>query len=110
MYGAILGHDLVFGYDTEGLSQAIATFQGKQASLAQPATFTHLVSSEAKEHALTLFVSLENLAKAPGMVGDAYRQLLKQNGSSMLSRVTATYVTYSLDSGGIIFTEDVALK
>jgi hypothetical protein len=109
VYYAILGHDLVFSYDTDGLAQAIATFQGKQQSLAQSATFQQLVSNEGQSNALTVFVSLENIAKASGPLGDAYRQFLKSD-TSLLSRTTATYVTYNSDASSITITEDIALK
>ena len=109
VYYAILGHDLVFSYDTDGISQAIDTFQGHQQSLAQSATFQGLVNNEGQNNALTLFVSLENLAKAPGPLGDAYRQLLGQD-HSLLSRTTASYLVFNSDSNGITITEDIALK
>jgi hypothetical protein len=109
VYYAILGHDLVFSYDTDGLTQAIATAQGKQQSLAQSATFQQLANSEGQSNALTVFISLENIAKAPGPLGDAYRQALGSD-TSLLSRTTASYLVYSSDASGITITEDIALK
>ncbi|HLW02583.1 MAG TPA: DUF3352 domain-containing protein [Ktedonobacterales bacterium] len=108
VYYTVLGHDLVFGYDTDGISQAIATFQGKNASLAGSSAFKQLIGQAPAANALTLFFSLDNLSKAPGSLGDEYRQLAKQNAT--LAKVTATYLTYRSDGSGITITEDIALK
>lgn len=108
VYYAVLGHDLVLGYDTEGISQAINTFQGRLANLAGSPLFKQLVGQAPKNNALTLFASLENLAKAPGELGRVYQQLVKQGG--LLAKVTAAYLSYRLDNSGITITEDIALK
>ncbi len=108
VYYTVLGHDLVFGYDTDGLSQAIDTFNGKVPSLAGSSTFKKLVGSAPQKNAVTLFVSLENLAKAPGDLGRAYREIVGQTG--LLTKVTASYLTYNADASGLTFTEDIALK
>ncbi len=109
IYYATLGHDLVFAYTSDGLSQAIATFQGHQPSLAQSSAFQQVVSNGSKTNALTLFVSLSNLASAQGSLGDAYRQFVQQTGG-LIARVTTSYLTYSSDNSGITITEDIALK
>jgi|GEM_PF-2043282 len=106
---ATLGHDLVFASDTDGLSQAIGVFQGHQPSLAQSSAFQQAVSNGARTNALTLFVSLSNLASAPGSLGDSYRQFVKQN-TGLIARVTTSYLTYNSDNTGITITEDIALK
>jgi hypothetical protein len=108
IYYAVLGHDLVFSYDTDGLSQAIDTFQGKISSLASSSAFKNLIAQAPTANALTLFFSLDNLSKAPGSLGDEYRQLVKQNAT--LGKVTATYLTYRSDGASVTFTEDIALK
>jgi hypothetical protein len=108
VYYTLLGHDLVFAYDIYGIGQAIAAFQGRLSSLAGLSPFKELVGQAPKNNALTLFISLENLANAPGQLGDAYRQLVKQNAT--VAKATAMYLTYSSDDSGITITEDVALK
>lgn len=108
VYYAVLGHDLVFAYDMEGMSQAIDASQGNVATLAGSATFKKLVSQAPQRNAETLFISLENLSKAPGELGRLYRQIVGDTG--LLTKVTASYMTYNVDSGGLTFTEDVALK
>jgi hypothetical protein len=104
----VLGHDLVFAYDRYGIGQAIETSQGQINSLAGATTFKQLIGQGPKTNALTLFVSLENLAKASGALGSAYRQLTGQD--AFLGKVTAMYLTYNADSSGITLTEDIALK
>jgi uncharacterized ParB-like nuclease family protein len=108
VYYAVLGHDVVFAYDRYGMSQAIETFQGQITSLAGQAAFKRLIAQAPKTNALTLFVSLENLAKASGQLGSVYRQLTGQN--AFLGKVTAMYLTYRSDNSGITITEDIALK
>jgi hypothetical protein len=108
VYYTVLGHDLVFSYDTEGLSQAIDTFQGKTSSLASSSVFKQVISQGPKTNAVSLFVSLDNLAKAPGDLGNTYRQLVKQN--DYLAKVRADYAAYHWDDSGITIVEDVALK
>lgn len=108
VYYTLLGRDLVFAYDADGIGQAIDTYQGRLASLAELSTFKDLVAQAPTNNALTLFISLDNLAKAPGKLGDTYRQLVKQEG--ILSKATADYLTYRSDDSGITITEDIALK
>lgn len=108
VYYAVLGRDLVFAYDSYGMSQAIQTFQGQINSLAGQSAFKQLIAQAPKNNALTLFVSLENLAKASGQLGSAYRQLTGQD--AFLGKVTAMYLTYNSDNSGITLTEDIALK
>lgn len=108
VYYALLGKDLVFAYDAYGMGQAIDTFQGRTASLASLSTFKQLVAQAPKTNALTLFVSLDNLAHASGQLGDVYRQMVQQN--SLLSKMTADYLTYNSDDSGITITDEIALK
>ncbi len=108
-YYAVLGHNLVFGSSIDAISQAIATFQGKQPSLAKSTRFQQMTQQQPKDNALSLFINLDNLANAPGMVGQTYRQIAGKE-HSLLSKTSATYVTYQWDSKGITITEDLALK
>jgi hypothetical protein len=108
VYYTVLGHDLVFGYDTDGLTQAIDASKGTMPTLAGSSTFKKLVGAAPQKNAVTLFVSLENLAKAPGELGQTYREIVGQTG--LLTKVTASYLTYNTDASGLTFTEDIALK
>jgi hypothetical protein len=108
VYYEVLGHDLVFAYDADGLSQAIDTFNGKTGSLAASSTFKALVSQAPKNNAESLFISLENLENAPGELGQTYHQLVGSTG--LLTKVTASYLTYNSDGSGVTITEDIALK
>ena len=108
VYYEVLGHDLVFAYDADGLSQAIDTFNGKVGSLAASATFKALVSQAPQNNQETLFISLENLANAPGTLGQTYHELVGSTG--LLTKVTASYLTYNGDGNGVTITEDIALK
>lgn len=108
VYYALLGKDLVFAYDSYGMGQAIDTFQGRTDSLASLATFKELVAQAPKNNALTLFVSLDNLAHASGQLGDAYRQMVQQD--SLLAKTTADYLTYNSDDSGITITDEIALR
>lgn len=108
-YYALLGHDLVFGSSTNAVSQAISTFQGKQQSLAQAQLFQQMVSAQPKNVAFSLFISLQNLANAPGTVGQSYRQAVSNN-SSVFSKARGVYVTSTSTNQGITITEDIALQ
>lgn len=108
-YYAPLGHDLVFASSTNALTQAIDTFQGKQASLAKSALFTQMISQQPQDTAFSLFISLDNLATAPGALGQSYKQLTGDK-NSILSKTRASYLTYTWTDQGITVTEDIALK
>ncbi len=108
-YYAPLGHDLVFASATSAITQAIATYQGKQASLAKSALFTQMVKQQPQNTALSLFISLDNLANAPGALGQEYKQLTSDK-NSLLSKTRGSYLTYTWTDQGITITEDIALQ
>jgi hypothetical protein len=108
-YYAPLGHDLVFASSTNAITQAIATYQGKQASLAKSALFTQMVKQQPQDTAFSLFISLDNLANAPGALGQDYKQLTSDK-NSLISKTRASYLTYTWTNQGITITEDIALQ
>lgn len=108
-YYAPLGHDLVFATTTDAITQAIDTYQGKQASLAKSALFTQMVKQQPQNVAASLFISLDNLANAPGALGQDYKQLTSDK-NSLLSKTHGSYLTYTWTDQGITITEDIALQ
>jgi hypothetical protein len=108
-YYAPLGHDLVFATTTNAITQAIATYQGKQASLAKSALFTQMIKQQPQNTAFSLFISLDNLANAPGALGQEYKQLTSDK-NSLLSKTRGSYLTYTWTDQGITITEDIALQ
>ena len=108
-YYAPLGHDLVFASSINAITQAIETYQGKQASLAKSALFTQIIAQQPQNTAFSLFISLDNLANAPGALGQTYKQLTSDK-NSLLAKTRASYLTYTWTDEGITITEDIALK
>jgi hypothetical protein len=108
-YYAVVGHDLVFASTLDAITQSIAASQGTVGSLAKSASFQNAVKQGPKNMALGLFISLENLANAPGPLGDSYRNFT-QKDTSLLSKVTTAYLVYSWDDSGITLTEVIAVK
>lgn len=108
-YYAVVGHDLVFASTLDGISQSIAASQGKVGSLAKSPAFQNAVKQGPKTMALSVFISLESLANAPGPLGDAYRDFAKKD-TSALSKIKTAYLIYSWDDSGITLTEVIAVK
>jgi hypothetical protein len=108
-YYAVVGHDLVFASTLDAITQSIAASQGKVGSLAKSASFQNAVKQGPKTMALSVFISLENLANAQGPLGDAYRDFAK-NDKSPLSKLKTAYLIYSWDDSGITLTEVIAVK
>lgn len=106
---AVEGHDLVFASTLDAITQSIAASQGKVGSLAKSAAFQNAVKQGPKNMALSLFISLDNLANAQGPLGDAYRDFAKKD-TSAFSKIKTAYLIYSWDDSGITVTEVIAVK
>jgi hypothetical protein len=108
-YYAVVGHDLVFGSTLDAITQSINAAQGTVGSLAKSSAFQNVLKQGPKNMALSLFISLDNLAKAPGPLGDSYRDFAKHD-TSLLSKVKTAYLIYGWDDSGITLTEVITLK